>query len=127
MKEDSITDSTANRLRRGLALNHPRFGLGMVESVSFRGVLRLRYGEETSIAMVHDQKPEDVIEEIKNRTPQRQPSDWELRAYPTTTVTVRFLSSLRSFSLQQLLAKAGEDQGPKFYTVEQPEALAALL
>lgn len=126
-----------DELRSGLCLNHPRFGLGVVENVQYlRRRLLLTYDSSSGVEggsgagravatarPIPDGKAAlEFFEEIKAREA-RTPVTWQQQVDPSScAVSARFLSGVRRFNRWELDAK-----GVAFYEVENPTLLAELL
>ena len=143
---DPETPPKRSELRRGLCLNHPRFGLGVVESVQhLRRRLRLKYEDSVVIKDIPDDKSaQEFFDELKARgelsvtvarprdltseslqdaaVELRTPVDWTEMVDPSgpQMLAVRFLSGVRRFS-------RWETKDLTFYAVENPRLLAELL
>jgi hypothetical protein len=130
--------SAPDALRSGLCLNHPRFGLGVVENVQYlRRRLHLRYDDSSAVGMAglppmkvvgtalpipEGKSAPQFFEEIKAREA-RTPVSWQEEVDRSScAVSARFLSGVRRFSRRELDAK-----DVAFYEVESPQVLAELL
>jgi hypothetical protein len=124
-------EASIDSLRAGLCLQHVRFGLGVVEQVKFpHRRIRLRFEGPAppnllSVPVSEGKTAEMVFEEVRASLPSLAPVGWDEVVTPTSlTATVRFLSTVRTFSHAELFS--GKD-GPKFYAVSDPRRLAELL
>jgi hypothetical protein len=128
-----------------LCLNHPRFGLGLVESVQHpRRRLRLKYEDSVVVKDIPaDKTADEFFEELKTAgelaitvvrpealtvdalgdalTETSMPIEWTEIVQPgNQQLTVRFLSGVRRFHQREVMDL-------KFYVVEDPRLLAELL
>jgi hypothetical protein len=126
-----------DELRSGLCLNHPRFGLGVVENVQYqRRRLLLTYDSSSGVEASSDsgrvvatarpipdgKSALELFEEIKAREV-RVPVTWQEQVDPAScAVSARFLSGVRRFNRWELAVK-----DVAFYEVGNPSLLAELL
>ncbi|MBI4590156.1 MAG: hypothetical protein HY725_15085 [Candidatus Rokubacteria bacterium] len=139
LREVNVKDSP-NELRAGLCLNHPRFGLGVIEDVRYlRRRLRLRYDDSsvidasapipmkltgTSFPIPDGKSAQEFFEEVKARDA-RTIAGWQEVVDPGSLVlSVRFLSGVRRFSRWEIESGTKE---MTFYAVENPRLLAEML
>ena len=128
LREVDVKDAP-NELRVGLCLNHPRFGLGVVESVKYlRRRLRLKYEDSNVMTKdIPDNKSaqeffDELTESLQGATAARRtPVGWTEVVDPgNLMLSVRFLSGVRRF-------RRWEMKDVTFYAVENPRLLADLL
>lgn len=125
-------EASVDSLRAGLCLQHARFGLGVVEQVQFpHRRIRLRFEGPAppnllSVPVSEGKTAQAVFEEVRASLPSLAPVGWDELVTPTSvTATVRFLSTVRTFSHAELFS-SGKD-GPKFFAVADARRLAELL
>jgi len=122
LREVNVKESP-KELRAGLCVNHPRFGLGVIESAEFlRRRLRLIYEDSSMMSepIPDGKSAKQFFEEVKAKG-ERRPIDWREVVDPRNwIVSVRFLSGVRWFS-------HWETKDAPFYVVENPRLLAELL
>jgi hypothetical protein len=135
LREVNVKESP-NELCAGLCLNHPRFGLGVVESAQYlQRRLRLRYDDSNAIdagaptpmdvtgvsfPIPDGKSAQEFFEEVKGKDT-RTIAGWQEVVDPRSLVlSVRFLSGVRRFS-------RWETKDVPFYAVENPRLLAELL
>lgn len=124
-------EASVDSFYAGLCLQHARYGLGVVEDVTFpHRRIRLRFESPQEPKLIPVPVPvgrtaQEVFEEVRVGL-STQPSGWDEIVTPTMLkATVRFLSTIRTFSHSDLFS-SGRDS-VKFYTVTDPRRLADLL
>ena len=139
LRELNVRDSP-HELRAGLCLNHPRFGLGVIEAVQhLRRRIRIRYdgpdamtaitsgrmaAGAVSFPLADGQSAREFADEIKARG-RRAIVDWQEIVDPDSLVlSVRFLSGVRQFKRSDI---EGGLKDLTFYAAENPRLLAEML
>ena len=129
--EPANVEASIDSLRAGLCVQHQRFGLGVVEEVAFpHRRIKLVFKDSAeptlSIPISEGKTGQMIFEEVRASQPARPPVGWtEIVTPKFVKATVRFLSTVRSLSFDDLFNTGKED--PKFYTVTDPRRLAELL
>jgi hypothetical protein len=138
LREVNVKDSPTE-LRAGVCLNHPRFGLGVIEDVRYvRRRLGLKYDDSNagdaggpvpiSVARISFPIPDgksaqEFLEEVK-ATEVRTIADWQEIVDPASLLlSVRFLSGARQFRRWEI----ERTKDVTVYAVENPRLLAEML
>jgi hypothetical protein len=133
LREIVIDPNQPSALQPGLCLHHPRFGLGIIDSVHVDRYIVTKprpnwIGSPLVLKIREDQTMEQRVEEAKKSGLQGVDVEWEeVSKVGSLKVTARFLPTTREFARWELFGKSETVPAPTFFAIEDARKLADLL